>query len=91
MYSDRAEAEPSQIVRALGVTDHTGTVATVGSSRTSSSERTGVGRSSLTNPLHRAGGVVCLTGVGSGRHLLGSPPPTLRLPWCSKTTWSLAA
>jgi threonine dehydrogenase-like Zn-dependent dehydrogenase len=65
---DRAESGTKpDLVRALGATYHTGTVASVGFEPDVIVECTGVGQ--VVNDSIRfigAGGVVCLTGVGSG-------------------------
>jgi threonine dehydrogenase-like Zn-dependent dehydrogenase len=65
---DRAESGPKpDLVRALGATYHTGTVASVGFEPDVIVECTGVGQV-ISDAIHflGAGGVVCLTGVGSG-------------------------
>jgi threonine dehydrogenase-like Zn-dependent dehydrogenase len=65
---DRATSGPKpDLVRALGATYHTGTVADVGLEPDVIVECTGVGQ--VINDAIRgigAGGVVCLTGVGAG-------------------------
>jgi threonine dehydrogenase-like Zn-dependent dehydrogenase len=70
---DRAEAGPKPVlVRALGATYHTGTVAGVGFEPDVIVECTGVGQ--VINDAIRgigAGGVVCLTGVGTGGSTVG--------------------
>lgn len=65
---DRAESGPKpEIVRALGATYHTGTVADIGLAPDIIIECTGVGQVITDSILGiGAGGVVCLTGVGSG-------------------------
>ncbi len=66
---DRVESGPKpELVRALGATYHTGTVAGVGFEPDVIVECTGVGQViSRRDPgRSRAGGVVCLTGVGTG-------------------------
>jgi threonine dehydrogenase-like Zn-dependent dehydrogenase len=70
---DRAESGPKpEIVRALGATYHSGTVADVGLEPDAIVECTGVGQV-IKDALRGigAGGVVCLTGVGSGGHTVG--------------------
>jgi threonine dehydrogenase-like Zn-dependent dehydrogenase len=65
---DRAESGTKpDLVRALGATYHTGTVASVGFEPDVIVECTGVGQV-ITDSIRfiGAGGVVCLTGVGSG-------------------------
>jgi glucose 1-dehydrogenase len=65
---DRAEAGiKSELVRALGATYHTGTVAGVGLEPDVIVECTGVGQV-ISDAIRgiSAGGVVCLTGVGTG-------------------------
>jgi threonine dehydrogenase-like Zn-dependent dehydrogenase len=73
---DRAESgvKPA-IVRALGATYHTGTVATVGFEPDIIVECTGAGKV-ITDSISGigAGGVVCLTGVGSGGGTSPSAP-----------------
>ena len=73
---DRAEAGTKpDLVRALGATYHTGTVATVGFEPDVIVECTGVGQV-ITDSIRfiGAGGVVCLTGVGSGGGISGFAP-----------------
>ena len=65
---DRVETGPKpDLVRALGATYHTGSVAGVGFQPDVIVECTGVGQV-IVDSIHAvaAGGVVCLTGVGSG-------------------------
>ena len=90
---DRVEsgAKPD-LVRALGATYHTGSVAGVGFEPDVIIECTGVGQ--VINDSIRgiaAGGVVCLTGVGTGGSRLVPPRPTSRPRPCSRTTSSSAA
>src|SRR6185295_18419067 len=70
---DRVEsgAKPD-LVRALGATYHTGTVASVGFEPDVIIECTGVGQV-ISDSIRgvAAGGVVCLTGVGSGGTTVG--------------------
>jgi glucose 1-dehydrogenase len=70
---DRAESGPKpELVRALGATYHTGVVAGVGFEPDVIVECTGVGQ--VINDAIRgigAGGVVCLTGVGTGGSTVG--------------------
>jgi len=72
---DRVESGPKpQLVQALGATYHTGRVANIGFQPDVILECTGVGQviaDSLTEVA--AGGVVCLTGVGSGGRTVGLP------------------
>ena len=68
-----------ELVRALGATYHTGAVAGVGFEPDVIVECTGVGQ--VINDAIRgigAGGVVCLTGVGTGGSTVGPPSLTLR-------------
>lgn len=70
---DRAESGTKpDLVRALGATYHTGTVASVGFEPDVIVECTGVGQV-ITDSIRfiGAGGVVCLTGVGSGGSISG--------------------
>jgi len=70
---DRVETGPKpDLVRALGATYHTGGVADVGFDPDVIVECTGVGQV-IADALRcvGAGGVVCLTGVGSGGHVKG--------------------
>jgi threonine dehydrogenase-like Zn-dependent dehydrogenase len=70
---DRAESGPKPaLVRALGATYHTGTVAGVGFQPDVIVECTGVGQV-ITDSIQAIapGGVVCLTGVGSGGRTVG--------------------
>ncbi len=65
---DRAESGPKpELVRALGATYHTGTIADMGFEPDVIIECTGVGQL-ITDSIREiaAGGIVCLTGVGSG-------------------------
>jgi glucose 1-dehydrogenase len=70
---DRVEAGPKpELVRALGATYHTGSIAGVGFEPDVIVECTGVGqvaKDALT--VIGAGGVVCLTGVGAGGSTIG--------------------
>ena len=70
---DRAESGPKPaLVRALGATYHTGTVADVGFQPDVIIECTGVGQVIADTIRSIApGGVVCLTGVGSGGRTVG--------------------
>jgi threonine dehydrogenase-like Zn-dependent dehydrogenase len=63
-----------ELVRALGATYHSGTVAGVGFEPDIIVECTGVGQV-ITDAIQAvaAGGVVCLTGVGSGGRTTGLP------------------
>jgi threonine dehydrogenase-like Zn-dependent dehydrogenase len=70
---DRAESGPKpDLVRALGATYHTGGVAATGIDPDVIVECTGVGQV-IADSIKGigAGGVVCLTGVGSGGHTSG--------------------
>ena len=70
---DRAESGPKpEMVRALGATYHTGSVPNVGFEPDVIIECTGVGQV-IADSIQTigAGGVVCLTGVGSGGHTTG--------------------
>ena len=70
---DRAESGPKpDLVRALGATYHTGSVSSVGFEPDVIIECTGVGQV-IADSIRTigAGGVVCLTGVGSGGHTGG--------------------
>jgi len=70
---DRVESGPKpDLVRALGATYHTGTIAGVGFEPDVIIECTGVGQV-ITDSLTAigAGGVVCLTGVGAGGKAIG--------------------
>ena len=72
---DRVESGPKpELVRALGATYHTGTVADLGFAPDVIIECTGVGQ--VINHAIRgvgAGGIVCLTGVGAGGSTDGPP------------------
>jgi threonine dehydrogenase-like Zn-dependent dehydrogenase len=70
---DRVESGPKpDLVRALGATYHAGTVAAVGFQPDVVVECTGVGQVIADSiAAVAAGGVVCLTGVGSGGRTLG--------------------
>jgi threonine dehydrogenase-like Zn-dependent dehydrogenase len=70
---DRVESGPKpELVRALGATYHTGTVAGVGFEPDVIVECTGVGQVIADSVQTVApGGVVCLTGVGSGGRTVG--------------------
>ncbi len=70
---DRVESGPKpELVRALGATYHTGTVAGVGFEPDVIVECTGVGQVIADSIQAVApGGVVCLTGVGSGGRTVG--------------------
>jgi threonine dehydrogenase-like Zn-dependent dehydrogenase len=72
---DRVESGPKpDLVRALGATYHTGTVGNVGFEPDVIVECTGAGQV-IADAIQAvaAGGVVCLTGVGSGGRTLGLP------------------
>ena len=72
---DRAESGPKpELVRALGATYHCGTVASLGFEPDVIVECTGVGQV-IADSFHAvaSGGVVCLTGVGSGGRTVGLP------------------
>jgi threonine dehydrogenase-like Zn-dependent dehydrogenase len=72
---DRVESGPKpELVRALGETYHTGTVASVGFEPDVILECTGVGQV-IADAIQAVapGGVVCLTGVGSGGPPVGLP------------------
>jgi glucose 1-dehydrogenase len=70
---DRVESGPKpELVHALGATYHTGTVARVGFEPDVIVECTGAGQViSAAVQAVGAGGIVCLTGVGSGGHATG--------------------
>jgi threonine dehydrogenase-like Zn-dependent dehydrogenase len=72
---DRVESGPKpELVRALGATYHSGTVAGVGFEPDVIVECTGVGQIIADSIQAVApGGVVCLTGVGSGGRTVGLP------------------
>jgi threonine dehydrogenase-like Zn-dependent dehydrogenase len=70
---DRVESGPKpDLVRALGATYHTGAVSSVGFEPDVIIERTGVG-ALVTDSIQSvgSGGIVCLTGVGSGGSIGG--------------------
>lgn len=70
---DRVESGPKQeLVRALGATYHSGSIGGVGFERDVIVECTGVGQV-IADAIQAVapGGVVCLTGVGSGRRTVG--------------------
>jgi threonine dehydrogenase-like Zn-dependent dehydrogenase len=72
---DRVEAGPKpDLVRALGATYHSGSVADVGFEPDVIIECTGVGQV-ITDSIQAiaAGGIVCLTGVGTGGRTTGLP------------------
>ena len=75
-----------ELVRALGATYHSGSVADVPFEPDAIIECTGVG-SVIADAIQKigAGGVVCLTGVGAGG-LSGYAVPTSRPRWSSRTT-----
>jgi len=90
---DRAESGPKPaLVQALGAKYHTGTAATVGFEPDIIVECTGVG-SVVTDAIQAvgAGGIMCLTGVGSGGATPGYTLRTSRRRRCSKITSSWAA
>ena len=72
---DRVESGPKpELVRALGATYHTGSVSGLGFQPDVIIECTGVGQLITDSIQHVApGGVVCLTGVGSGGRTVGLP------------------
>jgi threonine dehydrogenase-like Zn-dependent dehydrogenase len=72
---DRVETGPKpELVRALGATYHSGTVAGVGFQPDVIVECTGVGQVIVDSiRAAAAGGVVCLTGVGTGGRTTGLP------------------
>jgi threonine dehydrogenase-like Zn-dependent dehydrogenase len=72
---DRVETGPKpELVRALGATYHSGTVAGLGFQPDVIVECTGVGQVIIDSiRAATAGGVVCLTGVGSGGRTTGLP------------------
>ena len=72
---DRVDSGPKpELVRALGATYHTGTVLGLGFQPDVIIECTGVGQLIVDSIQNVApGGVVCLTGVGSGGRTLGLP------------------
>ena len=72
---DRVESGPKpELVRALGATYHTGSVTDVGFEPDVIVECTGVGQVIADSIRAVApGGIVCLTGVGSGGRTTGSP------------------
>ena len=72
---DRADSGPKpELVRALGATYHAGTVAGIGFEPDIIVECTGVGQV-ITDSIQSigAGGIVCLTGVGTGGRTIGLP------------------
>ena len=72
---DRMESGPKpELVRALGATYHSGSVATVGFEPDVIVECTGVGQV-ISDSIRGvgSGGVVCLTGVGTGGRTMGLP------------------
>ena len=72
-FLDRVESGPKpELVRTLGATYHSGTVAGIGFQPDVIIECTGVGQV-IVDALHAVapGGVVCLTGVGSGGRTTG--------------------
>jgi threonine dehydrogenase-like Zn-dependent dehydrogenase len=76
---DRVETGPKpDLVRALGATYHTGTVAGLGFQPDVTVECTGVGQV-IVDSIHAAaaGGIVCLTGVGTGGKTTGLPAADL--------------
>ena len=91
---DRAESGPKPaLVQALGAKYHTGTATTVGFEPDDIIvECTGVG-SVVTDAIQAvgAGGIMCLTGVGSGGATPGYTLRTSRRRRCSKITSSWAA
>src|SRR6516162_9484524 len=90
---DRAESGPKPaLVQALGAKYHTGTATTVGFEPDIIVECTGVG-SVVTDAIQAvgAGGIMCLTGVGSGGATPGYTLRTSRRRRCSKITSSWAA
>ena len=91
---DRVEsgAKP-ELVRALGATYHTGALdgCRLRARRHHRVHRRRPGHRRLRSRRVAAGGVVCLTGVGSGGRTTGFRPPTSPRRWCSRTTSSSAA
>ena len=91
---DRVESGPKpELVRALGATYHTGTVADVGFEPDVIIECTGVGQV-IDDAIAgiAAGGVVCLTGVGAAGPRLPRPWLTsLQRPCSGTTSWSAAS
>jgi glucose 1-dehydrogenase len=73
---DRVQSGPKpELVRALGATYHSGTVEGVGFRPDVVVECTGAGQVIVDAIRHvAAGGIVCLTGVGSGGRTTGLPP-----------------
>ena len=72
---DRADSGPKpELVRALGATYHAGTVAGIGFEPDIIVECTGVGQV-ISDSIQSigAGGIVCLTGVGTGGRTIGLP------------------
>jgi threonine dehydrogenase-like Zn-dependent dehydrogenase len=72
---DRADSGPKpDLVRSLGASYHTGTVTEVGFEPDVIVECTGVGQV-IADSIRSigAGGIVCLTGVGTGGHTTGPP------------------
>jgi glucose 1-dehydrogenase len=71
---DRVESGPKpELVRALGATYHVGTIAGIGFEPDVIIECTGVGQI-ISDSIRAigAGGIVCLTGVGTGGHVTGA-------------------
>ena len=80
-----------QLVHDLGATYHSGAIADVGFDPDVVIECTGVGSVIVDSIRHvGAGGVVCLTGVGSGGGPAGCPQPTSAKRSSCRTTWSSA-
>ena len=91
---DRVEsgAKP-ELVRALGATYHTGTRRgrRLQARRHHRVHGRRPGDRRLASSAVGAGGVVCLTGVGSGGRTIGLRPRTSPRRWCCRTTSSSAA
>ena len=75
----------------VGATFHSGAIADIGFDPDVIIECTGLG-SVIIDSIRKvgAGGVVCLTGVGSGGAPAGSYPPMWPRRWSWRTTWSSA-
>ena len=90
---DRTESgpSPSSCARWAPIY-HTGSATGIGFDPDVIIECTGVGQV-IVDSLHAVapGGIVCLTGVGSGAARQASPPRTSPRRWCCRTTWSSAA
>ena len=85
------EGAKPELVHDVGATYHSGAIADIGFDPDVIIECTGVGSVIIDSIRHvGAGGVVCLTGVGSGGSPSGLYPPTWPKRWCWRTTWSSA-